>query len=90
MEKKNVLMAYGTLIILLTFSILFSSESADQGCHGDKEQQTDPEDSPCYADGETPLTQSEQHIQQSQNDTQVSGGHKTTHKFIIPLIYIMF
>ncbi|XP_037635878.1 protein FAM13B isoform X3 [Sebastes umbrosus] len=48
------------------------SESADQGCHGDEEQQTDPEDSPCDTEGETPLTQTEQHIQQSQTDTQDS------------------
>ncbi|XP_044219555.1 protein FAM13B isoform X4 [Thunnus albacares] len=48
-------------------------EPADQGCHGDEEQQTDPEDSPCYTDGETPLTQTEQHIPQNQNDAQDSS-----------------
>ncbi|XP_073342426.1 protein FAM13B isoform X2 [Pagrus major] len=48
------------------------SEPADQGCHGDEEQQTDPEDSPCDTEGETPLIQTEQHIQQSQKDTQDS------------------
>ncbi|KAM4555530.1 protein FAM13B isoform 1-T2 [Odontesthes bonariensis] len=48
------------------------SEPEDQGCHGDLEQQTDPEDSPCDTEGETPLTQAEQHIQQSQTDTQNS------------------
>ncbi|XP_028271196.1 protein FAM13B isoform X5 [Parambassis ranga] len=48
------------------------SELADQGCHGDKEQQTDPEDSPCDTEGETPLTQTEQHIQPSQKDTEKS------------------
>uniref|UniRef100_A0A4W6FYZ7 Family with sequence similarity 13 member B n=1 Tax=Lates calcarifer TaxID=8187 RepID=A0A4W6FYZ7_LATCA len=46
------------------------SEPADEGCQGDDEQQTDPEDSPCDTEGETPLTQTEQHIQQSQTDTQ--------------------
>ncbi|XP_042274027.1 protein FAM13B isoform X4 [Thunnus maccoyii] len=48
-------------------------EPADQVCHGDEEQQTDPEDSPCYTDGETPLTQTEQHIPQNQNDAQDSS-----------------
>ncbi|XP_031158638.1 protein FAM13B isoform X4 [Sander lucioperca] len=48
------------------------NEPADQGCHGDKEQQTDPEDSPCNTEGETPLTQTEKHIQHSQEDTQDS------------------
>ncbi|XP_053179492.1 protein FAM13B isoform X2 [Scomber japonicus] len=48
-------------------------EPADQGCHGDEEQQTDAEDSPCYEDGEAPLTPIEQHIQQCQNDTQDSS-----------------
>ncbi|CAK6971707.1 protein FAM13B isoform X3 [Scomber scombrus] len=48
-------------------------EPADHGCHGDEEQQTDAEDSPCYEDGETPLTPTEQHIQQRQNDTQDSS-----------------
>ncbi|XP_078025621.1 protein FAM13B isoform X4 [Epinephelus lanceolatus] len=48
------------------------SEPSDQGCHGDEEQQTDPEDSPCDTEAETPLTPTEQHIQQSQKDTQDS------------------
>ncbi|XP_069557887.1 protein FAM13B isoform X3 [Brachyistius frenatus] len=48
------------------------SEPADRGCHGDEEQQTDPEDSPCHTEGETPLIQTEQHIQQSQKDKQNS------------------
>ncbi|KAM9357373.1 protein FAM13B [Symphorus nematophorus] len=48
------------------------SEPADQGCRGDEEQQTDPDDSPCDTEGETPLTEEEQHIQQSQNDAQDS------------------
>ncbi|XP_036932342.1 protein FAM13B isoform X1 [Acanthopagrus latus] len=48
------------------------SEPDDHGCHGDEEQQTDPEDSPCDTEGETPLIQTEQHIQQSQTDTQDS------------------
>uniref|UniRef100_A0A3Q1BD62 Rho-GAP domain-containing protein n=1 Tax=Amphiprion ocellaris TaxID=80972 RepID=A0A3Q1BD62_AMPOC len=47
-------------------------EPAERGCHGDEEQQTDPEDSPCDTEGETPLNQTEQHIQQSQKDTQNS------------------
>ncbi|KAM7417250.1 hypothetical protein PAMA_017075 [Pampus argenteus] len=48
------------------------SEPADQGCHEDKEHQTEPNDSPCYAERATPLTQRELHIQQSQNATQDS------------------
>ncbi|XP_075959632.1 protein FAM13B isoform X1 [Anarhichas minor] len=48
------------------------SEPEDQGCDGDEAQQTDPEDSPCDTEGETPLTQTEQRIQQSQKDTQDS------------------
>ncbi|XP_044060481.1 protein FAM13B isoform X3 [Siniperca chuatsi] len=48
------------------------NEPVNQGCCGDEEQQTDPEDSPCDTEGETPLTQTEQHIQQSQKDTQDS------------------
>ncbi|XP_078116288.1 protein FAM13B isoform X5 [Sander vitreus] len=48
------------------------NEPADQGCHGDEEQQTDPEDSPCDTEGETPLTQTEKQIQHSQKDTQDS------------------
>ncbi|KAM9377332.1 protein FAM13B isoform 2-T2 [Pholidichthys leucotaenia] len=48
-------------------------ESAGQGCHGDKEQQTDPdEDSPCNTEQETLVIEKEQHIQQSQRDTQDS------------------
>uniref|UniRef100_UPI0037E7069D protein FAM13B isoform X4 n=1 Tax=Semicossyphus pulcher TaxID=241346 RepID=UPI0037E7069D len=43
-------------------------ESADPG---DEEQQTDPEDSPCDTEGETPLTQTEQ-LMESQKDTQDS------------------
>ncbi|KAA8588661.1 hypothetical protein FQN60_010006 [Etheostoma spectabile] len=48
------------------------NKPADQGSHGDKEQQTDPEDSPCNAEGETPLTQTEKLIQHNQKDTQDS------------------
>ncbi|XP_008278877.1 protein FAM13B isoform X3 [Stegastes partitus] len=48
------------------------SEPAEQGCHGDEEQTTDPKDSPCDTEEETPLNQTEQHIQQSQKDTQNS------------------
>ncbi|XP_040904330.1 protein FAM13B isoform X2 [Toxotes jaculatrix] len=54
------------------------SEPADEGCHGDDEQQTDPEDCPCDTEGETPLTETEQHIQQSQTDTQDSLDSGTT------------
>ncbi|XP_058505130.1 protein FAM13B isoform X1 [Solea solea] len=54
------------------------SESADEGCHGDGEQQTEPEDSPCDTEGETPLTQTEEHVQQSQTDTQDSLDSNTT------------
>ncbi|XP_039975367.1 protein FAM13B isoform X2 [Xiphias gladius] len=48
------------------------SKPSDEGCHGDDEQQTDPEDSPCNTVGETPLTQTEPYIQQSQMNTQDS------------------
>ncbi|KAM9741894.1 protein FAM13B isoform 2-T4 [Menidia menidia] len=50
------------------------SEPDDQGFHGDLEQQTDPEDSPCDTVGETPLTQSERRIEESQTDTQNALG----------------
>ncbi|XP_063731931.1 protein FAM13B isoform X3 [Eleginops maclovinus] len=46
------------------------SEPADQGCHGPEEQQTEPEDSPCDTEGETPLSESEQIMHQSQTHTQ--------------------
>ncbi|XP_067373720.1 protein FAM13B isoform X3 [Channa argus] len=45
---------------------------ADQGCHGEMREQADPEDSPCDTEGEIPLTQTEQHIEESQTDTQDS------------------
>ncbi|MEQ2279896.1 hypothetical protein AMECASPLE_013959 [Ameca splendens] len=48
------------------------SEPEEQGCHDDEEQQTDPEDAPCDTERETPLDQTEQHIQQSQNDPENS------------------
>ncbi|KAM8910699.1 protein FAM13B isoform 2-T7 [Spinachia spinachia] len=48
------------------------SEPADRGRHGDEAQQTDPEDSPCDAERENPLTASEQLLQQSQTDTRDS------------------
>ncbi|CAJ1059028.1 protein FAM13B isoform X4 [Xyrichtys novacula] len=48
------------------------SDPTDQGCHGDEEQQTDPEDSPCDTEGETPLSPTKPQMQQSQNDTQDS------------------
>ena len=67
------------LLSSLSFSRVSPSEPDDHGCHGDEEQQTDPEDSPCDTEGETPLIQTEQHIQQSQTDTQVSGRHAHTH-----------
>ncbi|XP_071314081.1 protein FAM13B isoform X4 [Trachinotus anak] len=54
------------------------SEPAEEGCHGDEEQQTDPEDSPSDTEGETPLTENEQHIQQSQEETQDSPDSGTT------------
>ncbi|XP_029367913.1 protein FAM13B isoform X2 [Echeneis naucrates] len=53
-------------------------EAAEEGCHGDEEQQTEPEDSPCDTEGETPLTENEQHVQQSQTDTQDSPDSGTT------------
>ncbi|MED6266107.1 hypothetical protein CHARACLAT_032250, partial [Characodon lateralis] len=46
------------------------SEPEEQGCHDDEEQQTDPEEAPCDTERETPLDQTEQHIQQSQNDPE--------------------
>lgn len=68
----------GTFIALLIFPLWYvresPSEPADQGCDGDEEQQTDPEDSACDTEGGTPLTQPEQHIQQNQREAQVSGG----------------
>lgn len=57
------------------------SEPAEQGRHGDEAQQTDPEDSPCHTEGETPLTPSEQLVQQSQTDTRVCWRHGNTHKY---------
>uniref|UniRef100_A0A1A7YN07 Family with sequence similarity 13, member B n=1 Tax=Iconisemion striatum TaxID=60296 RepID=A0A1A7YN07_9TELE len=39
------------------------SEPEEQGCHGDAEQQTTPEDSPCNTEGETPPKQNEQDIE---------------------------
>ncbi|XP_023253769.1 protein FAM13B isoform X1 [Seriola lalandi dorsalis] len=54
------------------------SEPAEEGCHGDQEQQTDPEDSPCDTEGDTPLTENEQHIQQSQTVTQDSPDSGAT------------
>lgn len=53
------------------------SEPADQGCHGLEDQQTDPEDSPCDTEGETPLSETEQIMQQSQTHTQVRGETHT-------------
>ncbi|KAM6924253.1 protein FAM13B [Xenentodon cancila] len=44
------------------------TEPEDEGCHGDEEQQTEPEDSPSKMERETQLTK--QHIQQSPTDTQ--------------------
>lgn len=55
----------------MLFSRVSPSETAEEGCHGDDEQQTDPEDSPCDTEGETPLSENEQHLEQSQTDTQV-------------------
>ncbi|XP_041845487.1 protein FAM13B isoform X6 [Melanotaenia boesemani] len=46
------------------------TEPEDRGCHGDKEQQTDPDDTPCDKEGETLLTQTTEHIQHNQTDTQ--------------------
>uniref|UniRef100_A0A3Q3J7N0 FAM13A-like domain-containing protein n=1 Tax=Monopterus albus TaxID=43700 RepID=A0A3Q3J7N0_MONAL len=49
------------------------SEPAGQGCHGDeKQQQATRDGSPSDPEGETPLTLTEQHEQQSQTDTQDS------------------
>ncbi len=63
------LLKFTNLIFVFVFIFRVSpSEPADQDCHGDEEQQTDPEDSPCDTEGETPLTESEP---QSQKDTQV-------------------
>lgn len=46
------------------------SEPVDQGCDGDEEQHTDPENTPCDTEVETPLDETEQHIQK---DSQVCG-----------------
>ncbi|XP_056296148.1 protein FAM13B isoform X3 [Pseudoliparis swirei] len=48
------------------------SEPAEPGCHGDESRQTDPEESPGDTEGESPLTQTEQRTQQSQEDGQDS------------------
>ncbi|XP_076594936.1 protein FAM13B isoform X4 [Chaetodon auriga] len=50
------------------------SEPADQGCHGDEEPQTDPEDSPCDTEGETPLTQADQRTQQKDAQDSLDSG----------------
>lgn len=52
------------------------TEPEDQGCHGDEEQQAEPDDGPCKTEEETSLTQTKQHIQLSPSDTQVSVGHR--------------
>ncbi|XP_076004960.1 protein FAM13B isoform X2 [Genypterus blacodes] len=49
------------------------SEPDTQDCHGDGEQ-TDPEDSPCYTDAETPPSETEQHVTHSEKDTQGELG----------------
>nr|XP_019938343.1 PREDICTED: protein FAM13B isoform X4 [Paralichthys olivaceus] len=54
------------------------SEPSDEGCHGDGEQQTDPGERPCDAKGETPLTDTEQQMQQSQTHTQDSLDSDTS------------
>ncbi|CAB1439555.1 unnamed protein product [Pleuronectes platessa] len=54
------------------------SEPSIEGCHGDEEQQTDPEDTPCDTKGETPLKDREQHMQPSQTDTQDSLDSDTS------------
>ncbi|XP_019938360.2 protein FAM13B isoform X6 [Paralichthys olivaceus] len=54
------------------------SEPSDEGCHGDGEQQTDPGECPCDAKGETPLTDTEQQMQQSQTHTQDSLDSDTS------------
>lgn len=58
----------------MTFSAcLFCSETADKGCHGSEEKQTEPEESPCDTEGETSLSQNEPHVQESRSETQVCG-----------------
>ncbi|XP_056136908.1 protein FAM13B [Lampris incognitus] len=52
-------------------------DSMAQGCHGD-ERQTDHSDSPCFADRETPLTQTEYHRANSLQDTQDVKDSGTT------------
>lgn len=54
------------------------SEPAEPGCHGDEARQTDPEESPGDTEGESPLTQTEQRTQQSQEDGQVGRRHRNT------------
>ncbi|XP_037833241.1 protein FAM13B isoform X2 [Kryptolebias marmoratus] len=51
------------------------SEAEEQGCHGDVEHQTEPEDSPCDTERETPPEQTEQ---QSQLDPQSPLGAVVT------------
>uniref|UniRef100_A0A3B5QGC5 Family with sequence similarity 13 member B n=1 Tax=Xiphophorus maculatus TaxID=8083 RepID=A0A3B5QGC5_XIPMA len=54
------------------------SEPEEQGCHDDEEeeeeQQTDAEDSPCDAERETPLEQSEQQLSESDAENSVGAG----------------
>ncbi|XP_016519437.1 protein FAM13B isoform X4 [Poecilia formosa] len=54
------------------------SEPEEQGCHDDEEeeeeQQTDPEDSPCDAERETPLEQREQQPSESDAENSVGAG----------------
>ncbi|XP_016894943.1 protein FAM13B [Cynoglossus semilaevis] len=47
-------------------------ETADKGCNGSEEKQTEPEESPCDTEGETSLSQNEPHVQESRSETQDS------------------
>lgn len=62
----------------MLFSRVSPNKPANQDCHGDKERQTDREDSPCDTEREIPLIQAE-----SQSDTQVSGCLACIHTYDI-------
>ncbi|XP_038142627.1 protein FAM13B isoform X2 [Cyprinodon tularosa] len=48
------------------------SEPEESGCHDNEEEQTDPEESPCNIDRETPHEQTKQQRQQSQREPEAS------------------
>lgn len=76
-RSRNVFISWFHWFINLYFwfSRVSPSEPVDQGCQGDEEQHTDPDDNPCNAERKTSLKQAEQYMQQSEKDTQVCGRH---------------